>query len=52
MILEIYKMSQSEVFENYVTSQELDFYDSFDNENLNHDDSILKNFRLRQFIYF
>jgi superfamily II DNA/RNA helicase len=42
MTLEIYKMSQSEVFENYVTSQELDFYDSFDNKNLNLDDSILK----------
>ena len=35
-------MSQSEVFENYITSQELDFYDKFDNENLNLDDNILK----------
>jgi superfamily II DNA/RNA helicase len=35
-------MSKNEVFENYIISHDLDFYDSFENENLNLNDSILK----------
>ena len=35
-------MSNTEEFENYITSQELDFYDTFADENLNLSDTILK----------
>ena len=35
-------MSKNEVFENYIISHDLDFYDSFENENLELSDTILK----------
>jgi translation initiation factor 4A len=35
-------MSENEIFENYTISHDLDFYDSFENENLELNDSILK----------